>query len=72
MFAILVIVAVAAVIGKYFKGHSAAAASTALFVIVPAFVPPYGVALLGTLPLSIVVYPVMLMVYRFADKQKIW
>ena len=63
--------ALVALLSRHFRAKAAASVFTALFVIVPAFIPPnYGVALLGTIPLSIVVFPIMLFIFRYVESHR--
>jgi hypothetical protein len=66
-----VFAAVATVIGKRFRPKPAAMLFTALFVVVPVFIPGIsgsGAILMATLPLSVVVFPAMYLIFLAAEK----
>jgi hypothetical protein len=69
----VLLIGLGVVFGQKFSPFVAAALLTICMVVGSAFIPSslgYGVALLGTIPLSVLFFPLMLVFYTFMQKRR--
>jgi hypothetical protein len=69
----VLLIGLGVVFGQKFSPFVAATLLTICMVVGSAFIPSplgYGVALLGTIPLSVLFFPLMLFFYTFIEKRR--